>query len=693
MSSLDLTRFGLKHLNIIDVGVIAVYAAIVVAIGICLQRRASRSLEHYFLAGKQLPWWALGVSGMLAFLDMTGTMLIVSFLYMLGPRGLYVEFRGGAVLVLAFMMLWTGKWHYRSQVMTAAEWYVYRFGTGAMAKTSRVITAIAVIVFTFGMLAYLIKGAGLFLSMFLPFSPFICALLMVLLTIAYTLLSGFYGVVYTDLFQSLIILVSVAIIIVMATLEVGQYSGSIEELAQQVTGMKNWTSSAPHWYVEMPEGYKEFNLLFLVAFFYLFRNILGGMGSTGADPRYFGARSERECGLLSFLWTWLMTFRWPMMMGFAVMGLFLVRQLFPDQKALADASRLIKQHYVRQAFPDEAGVMENPAKIEKAIPKSRWEESITGIIRQQDKYPELVTSLKKSLGEEQWESKLDMVGYEGTVNPERILPAVILMRIPVGLRGLFLISLVAAAMSTFAPTVNVATAQFTRDIYQAFLRPLASNFEMIAASWVFGVILTAGGFLMAYTTASINQIWDWIIMGLTAALAIPGVLRLHWWRFNAGGVVVGTFVGLVGAMIQHYVDPNMDPYWKFALNSCIALVGAIAGTYLTAPADPKIVEHFYKTTRPFGIWGPLKKKLHPDTRKAMEREHFYDLAALPFALLWQITLFLLPMQFIIHAWRSFAVTLVIFAISLFGLLMLWYRNLPPADKKLPTIEEIDSGRI
>jgi len=692
VGSTSLLGFGLKHLNSVDLGVIAIYCLIVVGIGIYLRRRASRSIEHYFLAGKQLPWWVLGVSGMLNFLDMTGTMVIVSFLYMLGPRGIYVEFRGGAVLCLAFMTLWTGKWHFRSQVMTSAEWYVYRFGSGTGAQASRMITAIAGIISTFGMLAYLIKGAGLFLSMFLPFSPFMCALLMIVVTIFYTLMSGFYGVVYTDLFQSLIILVAVVVISAMAAVQVGQYGGALDALGQQVTGLANWTSTTPSWHVDMPNGYQDFNPLFIIAAFYLLRNIVAGLG-TGGDPRFFGARNERECGKLSFFWTWLMPFRWPMMMGFAVMGIFLVHELFPSKTTLEEAGRLVKQHYVQQAYPGDASAIDDPEKVAAAIPKSQWEDALTHIVRNQDKYPQLVTALKGTLGEKQWESKLDLVGYEGIVNPERILPAVILMRIPMGLRGLVLISLVAAAMSTFSPTVNIATALFTRDIYQGAIRPKAGNREMIAASWAFGVVLTLGGFAMAYSTASINQIWDWIIMGLGAGLAVPGFLRLYWWRFNPGGVVIGTFVGLVWAIGQHAVNPDLSPYYKFMLSTSIALVGAIVGTYLTKPADPKIVEHFYKTTRPFGIWGPLKRKLHPNTRKVMEREHFYDLLTLPFALLWQICLFLLPMQAIVRDWRSFGVTLVMFIVCLWMMIKYWYKNLPPADKKLPTIEEIDAGKI
>ena len=75
----------------------------------------------------------------------------------------------------------------------------------------------------------------------------------------------------------------------------------------------------------------------MFALFYLLNNVIRGIGA-GNDPKYFGARSDRECGLLSLLWTVLMTFRWPMAIGFAVLGIFLVAQSFPDQAVLAQAA-------------------------------------------------------------------------------------------------------------------------------------------------------------------------------------------------------------------------------------------------------------------------------------------------------------------------------------------------------------------
>lgn len=651
----------MDYLNFVDYTVMGLYCGILVVMAFYLQRKATQNLEAYFLGGRQLPWWALGISGMTNFLDMTGTMVIVSFLYMLGPRGLFIEFRGGAVLVLAFMMLWTGKWHRRSNCMTPAEWFIYRYGRGASAQAARVITAVGGVVLNVSLLAYLIQGAGTFLSMFMGFNPRLCALGMVALTTLYTLMSGFYGVVYTDLFQSGIILITVVVIVVMSVGAVAGYDGNLADLAYQVTGSSDWLSSTPSWQTSMPSGYDQYQYLFVFAAFYLLRNILGGMG-TGADPRYFGARNERECGILTFFWTWLMTFRWPMMMGFAVLGIFLIHDMFPDQAVLQQTAVLLKT-----SLGD--------------IPKHLWESKICDIVQHPDNYSTLVPQIQQILGQD-WITKLQMVSWEGTVNPERILPAVILNKVTMGWRGLFIVSLVAAAMSTFSPTVNTTVALFTRDIYQAYINPKATNRQLMWASYGFGAFLVGGGFVMAYYTSSINEIWDWIIMGLGGGLAMPGLLRLYWWRFNAGGVVVGTFVGLVGAIVDHYLKMKgiitMPSWVEFIVVTLIGLMGCIVGTYLTKPTDPRIVERFYKTTRPFGIWGPLKKVLDPDVRKSMEREHFYDIVSVPFALLWQICLFLLPMQAIIGTWKPFAVTAALFVISLAALYFTWWKQLPPA---------------
>ena len=211
----------MDYLGFFDYAIIGAYFSVLVGLGWYLKSKASESIEDYFIGGRKIPLWALGISGVASWVDITGTMIIVSFLYMLGPRGLFIEFRGGAGLVLPFMMLWAGKWMRRSQCLTGAEWMIFRFGDGFGGRFAQFAAAFGGVITTIGMLGYLIKGVGMFLSVFLPFEPFTCAFILIAVATVYTMVSGFYGVVFTDLFQSVIILTAVAVVSVMAIAKVG----------------------------------------------------------------------------------------------------------------------------------------------------------------------------------------------------------------------------------------------------------------------------------------------------------------------------------------------------------------------------------------------------------------------------------------------------------------------------------------
>jgi Na+/proline symporter len=647
----------MRYLGVWDYAIIAAYFLILIGIGAYFRKKAAASLEDYFLAGRKMPWWALGLSQMTFWFDMTGTMIITSFLFMLGPRGIYIEFRGGAGLVLIFLMLWAGKWHRRSGVITGAEWMVFRFGRDFWGHFARLMSVVSTVILNLALLAYSFKGAGLFLSMFLPFSPWVCSLIMLVVTALYTLESGFYGVIFSDIFQSVCIWIGVGFIVVVAVMKISG-AGDLGALAANVTGNSDWLTALPQWKTTMPAGYEGYNFLFMMMLFYLGKTIIQGLG-VGADPRFFAARSDRDCGRLSFLAGWTMMLRWPLMMSFAVLGLFLVKDLFPNQAVLGQAAALIKSH---------AG----------AVPANQWPELIARIMNHPQAFPAaLIAGLVQLLGPD-WGSKLSLLSYHGTVDPERILPGVLMLNVPVGLRGLILVALLAAAMSTFNAIINASTGFLTRDLYQGYIRPRAKNKELIYMSYLFGALLMVAGFVMAYSTKNINDIWGWLTMGLVGGIMIPTVLRLYWWRFNGGGFALGTMAGLAAALLQRFLIPQMPEWQQFIYMMVAGLAGSIAATYLTPATDRGVLEHFYRTTKPFGLWGPLRQTVSPEEAAAMSREHRYDLISVPFALAWQITMLMLPMLLIIKQFRSAAVTGAILAAALIGLYFFWYKKLPPA---------------
>lgn len=650
----------MNFLSNIDYSIIGVYFLILILIGFLLKKRASKSIEHYFIGGRKLPWWALGLSGMASWLDISGTLLIVSFVYLLGPRGLFIEFRGGVGLVLVIMMLWVGKWHRRSGVMTGSDWMIFRFGDGPGGRFAELAKVAAAMVGLIGELGYLIFGAGLFFSMFIPLSPFYCALILISVATVYTVLSGFYGVVVSNIFQSVVVLVAIVYIGVKAFGLVPDL-GTMQSVAMEVTGNKDWVSSVPHWKTHMPAGYEAFQHLMLFMFFYLLRNIFIGMGM-GDDPRYFGARNERETGTLSLMWIVTLMFRWPMVIGFAVLGIFLVKDMFPDQSILLQAADLIKLY--------------NPD-----VTKAQWPTLISQIVNESC-VPQLTTGLQELFGSgADWVSKVNLVSYEGTVNPERIVPAVLLYDIPSGMRGIMIVALMAAGVSTFNNNVNWAGSFFVKNVYQRYLRPKASTREIIFSSRMTTIMIVVFAFMFAFTIESINDVWGWIAMGIGGGILVPTFLRLYWWRFNGGGFAIGMFTGLLAAILQRIFAPGWDDLTKFGIILLVGFVGTIIGTLLTPPTDQKVLENFYKITRPFGFWKPFKKQLPEDLRVAMEKEHRNDLSALPFGLIFQVTLFMLPMQLIIHAYGTFWKIMGLFIIGVLGLYYFWYRNLPPRTKK------------
>ncbi len=649
------------YLNSIDYTVIVVYFIVLLALGVYLQRRASSNIESYFLGGHKVPWWAMGISGMASFLDMAGTMLIVSFLFMMGPRGLYIEIRAGAALVLSFAMAWLAAWHYRAKVMTGAEWMKFRFGESWGGKAARLISAVATLFFTIGALSYLIKAVGLFLSMFLPFSPLTCSLILIGVATLYTVISGFFGVVYTDIFQSLIIIGAVIYISILAFNQF-ENSAALADVAYKVTGNSDWLSSSIQWHTTMPRGYEVYQDLMMFVLFYLLRLVVGSLGY-GADPKYFGARSEREANLVNPVWIFFMMFRWPLMMGFAVLGIYMVYNLVPDQNVIVQASEMIK-HY----FPE--------------ISKQKWPELLAGLINNPHSYPaDLVNGLKDLL-QNDWQTKLNLVSIEGTINPERVLPAVILYNIPIGMRGLMLVAIIAASMSTFDTSVNTAAGYFVRDIYQTYIRPKASNKELVFSSYAASILLVIFGFLMAFTIRSINDIWAWLIMGLGSGLSTALMLKFYWWRYNGQGFAIGTFAGMIIAIVQRAFIPDLVEWQQFLLVAGITLVSIIIATYFTSPTEEEVVKRFYKATRPFGFWKPYRNLLTEEEREKMKREHRNNLLSLPFILVAQTTLYLLPMQLIIHTYSTFWLTFTAFVVSAIGIYWFWYRNLPTEEQNV-----------
>ncbi|MDP6090147.1 MAG: sodium:solute symporter [Candidatus Marinimicrobia bacterium] len=320
-------------MSTVDLIIVIIYLLAIVIIGLLVQKKASQGIDSYFLGNRKLPWWVLGASGMASNTDIAGTMINTAFIYALGTKGFFIEIRGGVTLIMAFLMVFMGKWNRRSQVMTQAEWMHFRFGTGKEGDFARIISAIAAVVMTVAMVTYFVIGAGKFVGEFLGIEPIYASLLMVVLAMIYTVASGLYGVVWTDVFQGVFIFGVILYITgtAMSTVNLPQeFFVSVPMVDGSFTAIKTtlaeWSRIIPPNEMNMPEGstFAIYNLFGIAIMFYLFKVTLEGASGAGGYmlQRYFAAKSDREAGMLSLFWTCLLAFRWPLIASFAMLGVY-----------------------------------------------------------------------------------------------------------------------------------------------------------------------------------------------------------------------------------------------------------------------------------------------------------------------------------------------------------------------------------
>ena len=316
----------MENLATVDAVIIIGFLVVVTVIGFVLSRVAAQGIDDYFLGGNKIPWWVLGISTSTSNFDMSGTMIIVAVVFGLGYKGFLVEFRGGVGLSLALLLVFLGKWLRRSRVMTPAEWMKLRFGTDKQGRVAHLISATANILMAIGMIVYFAKGAGKFLTYFLPFSEFTCTATMVSVGLVYTLLSGLYGVVFTDVVQMVLLTFTAIFITVEAFVIVPTITLPPELLQLNLEPIKTASSASLLGQGGLTQGIFDFFGICVVMWFC--RSFMEGMGGVGGytDQRFFAARNEREASLLTMQAIVLSLFRWTMVAGLVVLGYALIQK-------------------------------------------------------------------------------------------------------------------------------------------------------------------------------------------------------------------------------------------------------------------------------------------------------------------------------------------------------------------------------
>ena len=313
----------------IDITILVLYLIAVVSIGIYLTTRASQNLDTYFLAGRSVPWYILGVSNSSSMFDITGTMWLVLMFLVYGVKGAWIPWIWPTFNQI-FLMVYLSIWIRRSNVLTGAEWITTRFGNGKGAELSRISVLVFAMVSVIGFLAYAFQGIGKFASVFFPFdiSPDIYAITFMGITTIYVVLGGMYSVVFTDLIQfTLLTIVSFVIGFIAFT--------RVTPEALHAVIPNGWLDLAFTWELDldwsalipaandqiMADGWNLFTIFFMMM---IFKGIL--ISLAGPTPGYdmqriLAAKTPREAGLMSALVSVCQIPRWFMIVGITTLAL------------------------------------------------------------------------------------------------------------------------------------------------------------------------------------------------------------------------------------------------------------------------------------------------------------------------------------------------------------------------------------
>jgi solute:Na+ symporter, SSS family len=610
------------QLHPLDLTVIGLYLVLMIVVGWWVSKLASRNAESYFLAGKSLPWYIIGIVHGSSGVDVTGTMWFVMMFFIYGVKAVWLLWIWPLFSVV-FRMIYLGAWVRRSNVLTGAEWMRTRFGRGTGGELAYLSVVVYALVHVIGFLCYAFRGIAEFTKPFfpwdLPYEYYGTAMLIV--TGVYCVIGGMYSVVMNDLIQFVLKLAAAIgiAVIAIASISPAQITAAVpagwDELFFSWKLDLDWSTLMPalqkrviNPITEGGDGYTLFTLFVSMLFF---KGVLVSMA--GPTPNYaiqhvLSTRSPREAALEN------------MMMA--------VVSLAPRFLLIAAIAVLAIVFF----SPDLAALVAKEGK------NAKFEEILPQILNRD--------------------------------------------YIPIGFKGILIAALLASFMSTFVSTVNSGAAYVVNDIYKRYINPNASPRRYVALAWITSSAVILLGIAFGFVTTDVHSVTKWITSALIPAFVIPNVLKWHWWRFNGYGFFAGMVAGTASALVLVTIK-GVPEIYIVLLILAVSTAASIATCLATAPEPMEILASFYRNVKPWGFWGPVHAAIRKeDPAFEKNRDLGRDLLNLAIGLAWQVSMVACPIYLVIQKFDRAALAFGIFAATSLALKYTWYDRLGPGEMYL-----------
>ena len=513
----------------IDWVIIFSFFAITLGIGIYVSKTSGKSANDFFLSGRTMPWWLLGLSMVATTFSTDTPNLVTDIVRTNGVSGNWVWWAfliTGLLTVFVYAKLWR-----KSNVNTDLEFYELRYG-GKPARFLRQFRSIYLgVVFNVITMSAVTLAAIKIGGIMLGLDPWQTVLTAGTVTVIFSAIGGFKGVVYTDVILFFVAMggaIGAAYYLVNLP-EVGGIQALLanENVAGKISILPDF-------------GNKEavITLLIIPLAVQWWSSWYPGAEPGGGGyiaQRMLAAKDENHAiGATFFFNIMHYAFRpWPWIL-------------------VALASLVV--------FPDLASL--------------------------QTAFPNITA---------------DKLGHD------LAYPAM-LTKLPTGLLGLVLASLISAYMSTISTQLNWGSSYIVYDFYKTQINPEASQKRLVAVGRISTVVLMVLSTLLALLLQNAMQLFN-LLLVFGAGTGLIFILRWFWWRINAWSEITAMVAsGVISLLITIpsikaglFGEVGVFPAWAefpfvvFVTTSLWLLV-----TFITPSEDQSVLRSFYKKTQPGG---------------------------------------------------------------------------------------------
>ena len=542
------------------------YLAYVMVDGVRRAKGTDR-IEGYFLANRSLPWWAVGLSVM-------ATQL--SAVTMVGTTGQgatdglrFVQFYFGLPLAMVILGVTLIPFFHREKVFTAYEYLERRFD----AKT-RSLTAFLFLISRGLSVGTILAAPAVVFSAVFGWDLVASVALIGVPTVIYTVLGGVQAVTWADVKQMVLIVGALAAIVIVLIVKLPV----APDEALRVAGATGRLD--------------VFDFSFNVKETYTFWS--GVVGGTFLMLSYFGtdqsqvqrhltassADAARSSVLMSAYW------KIPLQALILLIGVLVyVYYVFERPPLLFNPAQQAQVEQVESSALTEIESRYHTA-VDRREQAARALASDAGSAKTRSVFRESDQAVVDIRGEAL--ALVEQVTGERSRDVNYIMPRFVLDHLPIGLVGVFIAAIMAAAMSSIAAELNSLSTSTVVDFYRRWFRPIASDAHFLGVSKLAALMWGLVACVVATYAATLGSLIEVVnrfgsffygsILGVFLLAMIP--------RARAFGAFVGLITGMLAVGAVSFGAPEVSFLWHNVIGAAtvvgVGLLLSVAGDAASA---------------------------------------------------------------------------------------------------------------